>query len=86
MNEEFRKINKGDFVVVLYEGERFPGMILELEENSNFKIKTMTMSGQNWRWPEKEDVLSYEDKDVIKKIKPPILLNSRGIYAISDIN
>ncbi|XP_026462605.1 vanin-like protein 2 [Ctenocephalides felis] len=39
----------------------------------------MTMSGfangrVNWRWPDKDDVLDYDAKDIVQKIKPPIPL------------
>lgn len=75
-------INPGDFLIIVYEGKKFPGMVLEVQDEMHYKVKTMTMSGPNWRWPEKDDILVYEKKDVLKKIKSPLLLNSRGIYAV----
>lgn len=86
VENEISSINKGDYVVIIYEGEKFPGKVLEVINKSNFKIKTMTFSGKNWRWPEKEDVLIYQKKDVIKKINQPLLINNRGVYAITDFN
>lgn len=45
----------------------------------------MVMSQTNWKWPEKDDVLSYNVRDIVMKIQPPELLNSRGVYQIPEI-
>ncbi|CAL1671689.1 unnamed protein product [Lasius platythorax] len=69
------EITKGDYVVILYEGEKFPGLVLDIEEGPKFKMKTMAMGGmgiQNrWKWPDKDDILVYEREEIVKKILPP---------------
>lgn len=51
-------------MIVQYEGEFFPGQILnirEIEGKNEYYVSVMTMSGPNgWRWPEKSDVIWYE--------------------------
>lgn len=44
----------------------------------------MTPIGANWKWPEREDVLLYEMKDVVCAISKPVPKNSRGHYKIID--
>lgn len=39
------EITKNDYVVILYEGEKFPSLVLHIEEEPKFKIKTMAMDG-----------------------------------------
>lgn len=79
----------GDFVLIVYEEEKFPGVVLKIfREKSQLKyeVSTMQMSGKNWRWPEKKDVLVYDAADVLKKLKPPELCNNRGVYAFENFN
>lgn len=45
----------------------------------------MQMSGTNWRWPEKEDILIYDAQDVLKKLNPPILFNNREVYMFNNL-
>lgn len=85
----------GDFVVVNYEGEKFPGQILRICNDKpghpKYVVKTMTMSGfvngrVNWRWPDKDDVLDYDAKDIMKKINSPTPVNKRGVFSVPDLN
>lgn len=75
---------KDDYVIVVYEDEFFPGIILEKLINS-LRIKTMTMSGQFWKWPNKDDVLIYSVEDVQCKIKTPLRLTKRGPFNVPEI-
>lgn len=85
-----KKFENGDFVVVEYEMEKFPGIITKviIEKNvqPKFEVKTMTMSGSNWCWPNKDDILIYDASEILKKIKPPIPFNRRGIFSVPDFN
>ncbi|KAK5637796.1 hypothetical protein RI129_000024 [Pyrocoelia pectoralis] len=47
-------------------------------------VKTMTSSGHNWKWPQMEDILNYEEDDVIKHIGKPKLINKRGVYEVPE--
>lgn len=62
MSDAPKKLLKGSYVIVIYEGEYFPGLI-EYINNDRFKISTMTFSsGNTYKWPEKKDVLWYDKK------------------------
>lgn len=89
------KITPGDYVIIIYEGENFPGVVMEVIHDASetkYKIKTMTMSGfepsgrVNWRWPEKDDILIYDAKEVLKKIKAPTAVNKRGVFSIQSLD
>ncbi|KAK9878374.1 hypothetical protein WA026_021682 [Henosepilachna vigintioctopunctata] len=75
----------GDFVVVEYEGEYFPGIVIE-KVDDNLKVKTMTMSGNFWKWPDKDDILVYDMSEIKCKIESPALISSRGTYDVPKIN
>lgn len=87
--------NVGEYVVVNYEGEHFPGTIIKTAiqgTSRTYEVKSMTISGLdtitgrvNWRWPDKEDVLMYNYKDIIKKINTPVPLNKRGVFSVTDL-
>lgn len=40
----------------------------------------------NWRWPEKDDILIYDAKEVLKKIKAPMAVNKRGVFSIQSLD
>lgn len=39
-----------------------------------------------WRWPRKKDTLMYSRSDVIQKLRPPVPVNSRGLFTFEDLN
>jgi ElaB/YqjD/DUF883 family membrane-anchored ribosome-binding protein len=73
------QFNVGNYVIIRYEEEYFPGMVLEIS-STEASVKVMGMSGPNWKWPEKDDILSYPIQDIVQVIPEPELLNSRGIF------
>lgn len=80
-------LKSGDFVVVTYEGELYPGCVLE-KAGEGFKIKTMDMCGGGssyWKWPERDDILLYSCDDIITQISSPELMNNRGQYSVPKI-
>jgi hypothetical protein len=76
----------GDFVIVSYGLKKYPGHIIEQEDNL-VKVKCMEQVGKfgNWKWPKKEDVLWYTQNDILKIIPPPITVNNRGYYSVKDM-
>ena len=54
-------ININDWVLVLYEGERFPGEVTNIT-GSDFKVNVMHKSGNLWKWLKKEDKIFYSEK------------------------
>lgn len=85
LSKDLANYEKGEFVIVRYEEEYFPGTILEKNTDS-VKIKTMTMSANNWKWPDRDDICDYLIEDVVCKIEVPTLLNSRGIYSVPEVS
>lgn len=82
----FQQLRKdvGQHVVFLYEGETFPGRIESLE-GAGAIISAMVKSGNNWKWPLKEDKLFYSWDDVIGSIEEPKLISKRGIFEIKEL-
>lgn len=87
-SEENFEIN--DFVIVSYEAQLFPGkiklIIKKLNKENKFFVSAMCRIGNNWKWPEKEDCLWYDRKDVIKKISSPQPINRRGAFKVPEID
>jgi hypothetical protein len=74
----------GDFVLFEYEGEKFPGCVIKVE-NTQILIKSMQRSGIfNWRWPTRPDIMFYNNDQVIMKIPEP-QGSSRGIYKVPQL-
>lgn len=82
-SRDVERLGKGDFVIFLYEGEQFPGKVTLVKEDE-CEISSMQKSGQNWKWPNKVDVLFYSKKDIEKKIEPPNQLK-RGVFEIQEL-
>lgn len=76
--------NIGDFVIVKYEDEFFPGVINDTSPTSAL-VSVMSMSGSGWKWPDVEDEIWYTYENVIQLIKPPEVSNSRGICCVPEI-
>lgn len=74
----------GNYVIVNFEGEYFPGEIIDIK-TKEMKVKTMTMAGQFWKWPAKDDVIWYSEHEVIQLIKNPKKMNNRGQFSIPEI-
>lgn len=84
-----KSIAVGDYVLIIYEDEKFPGVVTNIlmeGPEKKYEVKTMQMTGSNWRWPDKVDMLVYDAADVLKKLEPPILLNSRGVYSFDSLH
>lgn len=79
------KKEEGSYVIFIYEGEYFPGMITEIS-GSEMKVSSMAMSGpHHYKWPEKPDICWFNDWDIKEVINPPTLLNARETYNIPQM-
>lgn len=70
------KILVGDWVTVIYEDEKYPGIVTAYdEEEDEFQVKTMSQFQyqleQCWRWPDKEDKIYYPSNAVSKYTAEP---------------
>lgn len=81
-----RKFSLGNFVIIKYEGEYFPGKIESLRKN-DYEISTMTLTtGNSFKWPNPPDKIFYNLKEIIEIIMEPICLNKRGFYRIPEMD
>ena len=74
----------GDYVTFTYEGEVFPGQIVDVQ-HEGCVIKSMVKSGFHWKWPKDEDVLLYPFDDVKSKIAPP-QIRKRGVFCVPELD
>ncbi|KAF9405328.1 hypothetical protein HW555_013898 [Spodoptera exigua] len=75
------KISLECYVIVLYEGEYFPGKVENVNEKQ-YEVSTMTLStGNSFRWPEKPDKIWYK---VIKKTDEPVCINKRDRHVVPN--
>lgn len=82
----YDKLSENSHVIVNYEGDHFPGLVLK-KESEGTEIMVMTMVGaDHWKWPEKEDKLFYNIDDIVCVIEPPTLTNARGHYHVPEIS
>lgn len=79
------------YVIVEYEGEVFPGQVLNVDVDGSAEVKTMTMRGTDWAWPAKDDQCWYEKefiKEVIQPPKPRASKSSmahRAVFSVPEI-
>ena len=65
-----------------YDQKFFPGEILTKYDESA-EVKVMASSGPKfWKWPDREDILMYHWKNVLKKIDPPVIVSNRGTFEV----
>ncbi|KAG5874870.1 hypothetical protein JTB14_035680 [Gonioctena quinquepunctata] len=57
----------GDYVIVEYDSECFPGLVIDMSEQS-YTMKAIERSGGNWKWPNVDDILEYDFEEIICKI------------------
>jgi hypothetical protein len=65
--KEYSSLKEGSFVVVEYEEELFPGVILKKKANGA-EVKCMQRAGKYWKWPTSSDIMFYWKKDIVMKI------------------
>ncbi|CAH2097239.1 unnamed protein product [Euphydryas editha] len=78
-------LKKGEFVIVTYEGEYFPGKI-ENTDRERYEISTMKLStGNSFRWPKRVDKIWYPTSDIVEIINPPVPYNNRGFFKVQEM-
>lgn len=89
-DEKRRKIDMSElkieeYVIVQYEGEKFPGVIKKLKTGSAL-VSVMALSGINrWKWPSPPDELWYYRDDIIEKIEKPKPVTNRNNFFVAEI-
>ncbi|KAJ8941959.1 hypothetical protein NQ314_010178 [Rhamnusium bicolor] len=76
-----------DYVIIKYDDSYYPGKIKETNiDGSEFRVSAMEKSGiLNWKWPDHEDIMWYQENDLVKRIKSPTPKNDRGIFSIPEM-
>jgi hypothetical protein len=77
--------SRGHFVVLLFEGNVYPGKISRFNERNQY-ISAMVKSLKSQKLPEKSDSLEYELFDVLGGINLPKLVSKKGIYSIRELS
>ncbi|KAG5874564.1 hypothetical protein JTB14_036056 [Gonioctena quinquepunctata] len=75
---------KYDYVIIIYENKYFPGQVIDTDK-TKFFIKALERIGIHWRWPTIEDVIWYEEDEIVSRISTPRLINKRGFYSVPEI-
>lgn len=83
----FKPISRqvGAFVVVMYENELYPGIIVSYNDDGA-SISAMQKALKSWKWPEKKDELFYDWTQIVGGINPPKKINKRGFFSVPELN
>ena len=74
----------GQWVVVNYDGEKFPGEVTTID-SSDVEVSVMYRSANVWEWPTPEDKIFYSRNQIVQVIKPPTVAGNRGQFAFEEI-
>lgn len=77
-------IHEGRWVVVQYEGQFFPGLVVN-KTTDRVTVKCMEKTQKYFRWPAKEDLMSYSYQDLHMNINEPKQLR-RGFFHIPELS
>ena len=77
-------INVGEWVVVEYDGKKYPGKVTSKGE-AGLQVSVMKPCfPSGWSWPSQKDEIYYNHNDIIKRIDPPIPKNNRGQWKFAQ--
>ena len=79
------EIKVGNWFLVDYDGEYFPGEVLEEGEEDDFLISVMHSAGKYWKWPSPKDTTFYLKEKIIRKLGEPVVVNHREHYKFHDL-
>ena len=74
----------GKFVVFSYDGQLFSGEIVAFDDKT-VTINSMQRSLKSWKWPLKQDQLTYQWSDVLGSIKPFKQVSKRGAFSVPEL-
>ena len=88
LKAEYRK---GQWVLVKFNCDSFPGEITEIVSEKQIKVTVMVPTGPPgyYKWPIPPDCIVYnKGTEVIKAISPPTVVNNRGLFKfnLEDVN
>ena len=80
---QHKDLKVGNYVVVVYEGEFFPGKITRKKSNGA-EVKCMQKCEKFWKWPTRKDEMFYFRKDITMKIATPKKVK-KNVFAIPEL-
>ena len=75
----------GTFVIVQYEGSRFPGKVTSCDEEGARVSTLKKCKHVGWNWPAFKYEIDYDWKDIVKKNVKAIPVNNRGQFLFPDL-
>jgi len=78
------ELSVGKWVLVKYDNKKFPGEIVKVM-GEECEVTVMHASGKFWKWPQKEDKIFYDQKNIVKMLRPPEVAGSRGQFVFEDL-
>lgn len=80
---ESNEFSTGDWCVVMYDGENYPGEITNVI-GQEIQVQVMHRAGNYFKWPCNPDKIYYTQDDILKKIQPPVVVGSRGQFRFDN--
>lgn len=84
-NVQKNEVSAGDYVLVMYENQLYPGQVKEVAEH-RVLISAMEKCGGNWKWPRKPDAIWYFYDDITQKIDKPCQISKREIFKVPELS
>lgn len=85
VNTADEHLNIGQWCVVKYDGEVYPGEVKEIGDQRDIRVSVMHRAGQNWKWPNpKDDCTFYLKQQIVCRIEEPIIANNRGHFKFTS--
>lgn len=78
-------VERGNFVIFKYESKLYPGVVVATQDRSVL-VSSMIAVINGWKWPEKEDRLWYDDKEIVEIISEPKAKNNRGVFEVAEMD
>lgn len=75
----------GNYVLVRYDGELYPGQIIEVKNDDEVLVSAMKKSPRNWKWPAKPDKIFYSKDEIVQKINQPTQIGRREIFKVLEL-
>ena len=83
-DEGVKSFAVGDWVLVLYDSEQFPGEITNITNpKTDIGVNVMHRCGTSntWKWPKFSYKIYYERKNIVRTINPPKVAGNRGQFS-----
>lgn len=76
----------GNYIVVQYEGQKYPGIITEMnnhmgQRQKEVKVNVMHKCVGGYLWPKTKDEIWYTQEQVLDHLDPPFPINNRRLYS-----